>query len=184
MTRRLVVSESRPAVVVGVDGSLSSRDALRWAVRQAALLGGEVHAVTAWRSQAPYGHAPVDSDVDFATQAGKMLEEVVAETLRQREPAKVAELVGKQLAEVVAETLGATPPVPVLERVVEGHPAEVLVEASREAELLVVGSHGHGAFTGMLLGSVSQHSVQHATCPVVVIRGESPSDTSGRRSRG
>ncbi|MDQ2707105.1 MAG: universal stress protein [Actinomycetota bacterium] len=170
MTRRLVVSESRPVVVAGVDGSLSSRDALRWAVRQAGLLDGEVHAVTAWRLPTTYGYAPDYSDADFATQAGKTVEEVVAETLRQREPAKVAELVGKQLAEVVAETLGATPPVPVLERVVEGHPAEVLVEASREAELLVVGSHGHGAFTGMLLGSVSQHSVQHATCPVVVIR--------------
>lgn len=144
------MSESRPVVVVGVDGSPSSKDALRWAARQAGLLGGEVHAVTAWRIPATYGAAPDYSDVDFAAQASKMLDEVLA------------------------ETLGATPPVPVLNSVVEGHPAEVLIEASRPAELLVVGSHGHGAFTGMLLGSVSQHCVHHATCPVVVIRHPAP----------
>jgi nucleotide-binding universal stress UspA family protein len=52
-----------------------------------------------------------------------------------------------------------------------GHPAQALIEASREADLLVVGSHGHGAFTGMLVGSVSIHCVTGAHCPVVVIRG-------------
>jgi nucleotide-binding universal stress UspA family protein len=52
-----------------------------------------------------------------------------------------------------------------------GHPAQVLIEASREADLLVVGSHGHGAFTGMVLGSVSIHCVTSAFCPVVVVRG-------------
>ena len=52
-----------------------------------------------------------------------------------------------------------------------GHPAQALIEASREADLLVVGSHGHGAFTGMLVGSVSIHCVTNAFCPVVVVRG-------------
>jgi len=52
-----------------------------------------------------------------------------------------------------------------------GHPAQVLIEASKEADLLVVGSHGHGAFTGMLVGSVSIHCVTGAFCPVVVVRG-------------
>ncbi len=51
-----------------------------------------------------------------------------------------------------------------------GHPAQALIEASREADLLVVGHHGHGAFTGMLVGSVSIHCVTSAFCPVVVIR--------------
>ncbi len=52
-----------------------------------------------------------------------------------------------------------------------GHPAQALIEASNEADLLVVGSHGHGAFTGMLVGSVSIHCVTGAYCPVVVVRG-------------
>lgn len=54
--------------------------------------------------------------------------------------------------------------------VVEGHPAPTLVEASREADLLVVGSRGHGGFTGMLLGSVSDYVAHHARCPVVILR--------------
>ncbi|MEV0561406.1 universal stress protein [Dactylosporangium sp. NPDC049742] len=52
---------------------------------------------------------------------------------------------------------------------VQGHPAKVLLDAANGAELLVVGSRGHGTFTGILLGSVSQHCVQHAPCPVVVV---------------
>ncbi|MEU3985934.1 universal stress protein [Streptomyces sp. NPDC026672] len=57
-------------------------------------------------------------------------------------------------------------------QVVEGHPAAALTEAAKDAELLVVGSRGHGAFTGMLLGSVSHHCVHHATCPVLVVRAD------------
>ena len=97
-----------------------------------------LHAVTAWRFPPTYGY-PVDySDVDFAAQARKTLEEVVA------------------------ETLGQTPPVPATARVIEGHPAAVLIDASRSADLLVVGSRGRGAFSGMLLGSVSQQCALHA----------------------
>ncbi len=54
--------------------------------------------------------------------------------------------------------------------VVEANPAAALIDMCRDAQLLVVGSRGHGAFAGMLLGSVSQHCVQHACCPVVVVR--------------
>jgi nucleotide-binding universal stress UspA family protein len=57
------------------------------------------------------------------------------------------------------------------ESVIAGHPAQVLIDAAREAQLLVVGSRGHGGVAGALLGSVGQHCVQHATCPVVVVRG-------------
>jgi nucleotide-binding universal stress UspA family protein len=55
-------------------------------------------------------------------------------------------------------------------QVIEGPPARVLIDASQNADLLVVGSRGHGAFAGMLIGSVSQHCVHHASCPVVVVR--------------
>ena len=64
----------------------------------------------------------------------------------------------------------AHPNITVRPRAVEGHPAHVLIEASRGAELLVVGSRGHGAFSGMVLGSVSQHCVTQAHCPVLVLR--------------
>jgi len=68
------------------------------------------------------------------------------------------------------ETLGDTPTISVSMVVVEGHPAPVLIDQSQDADLLVVGSRGHGEFTGMLLGSVSEHCVSHAACPVVVVR--------------
>ncbi|MFG2794707.1 universal stress protein [Streptomyces sp. NPDC048419] len=74
------------------------------------------------------------------------------------------------LRRTLDETLGEHPEVPVAPQVVEGQPTAVLTDAARDADLLVVGSHGHGAFAGMLLGSVSHHCVQQATCPVTVVR--------------
>ncbi|MFI7296443.1 universal stress protein [Streptomyces sp. NPDC050121] len=70
----------------------------------------------------------------------------------------------------MAEVLGECPGIRGTPQIVAGRPEPTLIEAARDADLLVVGSHGHGAFAGMLLGSVSQHWVHHATCPVVVIR--------------
>ncbi|MFF0428177.1 universal stress protein [Streptomyces sp. NPDC004520] len=66
-------------------------------------------------------------------------------------------------------------------RVVEGHPATVPIGESRDADLLVVGSHGRGAFTGMLLGSVSGHCVHHASCPVLVVRSDQAAHPSHQR---
>lgn len=140
------MTEARPVVVVGVDGSDASKDALRWAAKQAQLTSGEVHAVIAWQWPFTYGYYTGYSDADFAAQSRETLEEAVT------------------------ESLGELPPVPVTFSVVEGHPAPVLIEASRSADLLVVGSRGRGAFTAMLLGSVSENCVHHASCPVVVIR--------------
>ncbi|HET9171261.1 MAG TPA: universal stress protein [Actinospica sp.] len=140
-----------PFIVVGVDGSASSRDALRWAARQARLTGAELHAVCAWDFPATYGWAPDYSDVDLAAQARKDLDATIA------------------------EVLGAAPAVVRVER---GHPAAVLVDSSLGADLLVVGSRGHGAFAGMLLGSVSQHCAQHALCPVLIVRHQQ--DGSGQ----
>jgi nucleotide-binding universal stress UspA family protein len=84
----------------------------------------------------------------------------------------------KTLEEAVTETPGAPPSIPVTISVIDGHPAPVLVDASRSADLLVAGSHGRGAFTGMLLGSVSQLCAQHARCPVLVYRHPPDSATN------
>ncbi|TCC26869.1 universal stress protein [Kribbella speibonae] len=139
--------DQRHEIVVGADGSEPSIAAIRWAARQAQLTGAELHVVHAWRRPYDYG-MPVDySGADFETQA--------------RDCVKGA----------IAKALDDDRRVPVSSEVVQGPAAAVLIEAARHAELLVIGSRGHGAFAGMLLGSVSQHCVQHAHCPVLVVRG-------------
>ena len=132
----------RPVIVAGVDGSQCSLEALRWAARQAELTGAELHAVMAWSLPEIYSYTPRDFQGDAR----------------------------KALKDAVEQALGHEPGVRVTAQVVEGHPAEVLVEASRGAQLLVVGCRGHGGFAGMLLGSVSEHCVGHAECSVVVVR--------------
>ena len=135
-------------IVVGVDGSVSSMAALRWAIRQAKQTGNSVDAVTAWRVPSGYGLAPIgDGAVDFESDAKKIL----ADALNK---------VSASEADVIIRPL-----------VVEGQPADVLVWTARGADLLVVGSRGHGEFTSALLGSVSHYCVHHASCPVLVIRG-------------
>ncbi|MFC7483306.1 universal stress protein [Luedemannella flava] len=84
----------------------------------------------------------------------------------------LADAAQQSLAGVVGEASAAYPDVVVRQRVLRGHPAAVLIDAASRADLLVVGSHGHGGFVGALLGSVSQHCAHHATCPVVVVRAE------------
>jgi nucleotide-binding universal stress UspA family protein len=141
-------SEGTPFIVVGVDGSESSRDALLWGARQARLSGADLHALCAWDLPVGYGFAPDDSWSSLAVQAREGLDATIA------------------------QVLGEEPDVQVVARVEQGHPAKVLVEASRGADVLVVGSRGHGAFAGAFLGSVSQHCAQHADCPVLILRGE------------
>jgi nucleotide-binding universal stress UspA family protein len=78
--------------------------------------------------------------------------------------------VSRNIEAAVAPLRAAHPEVPMVARVVGGHPAPVLVEASKGAELLVVGSRGHGEFVGMVIGSVSEYCAAHAYCPVLVHR--------------
>ncbi|GHB39308.1 universal stress protein [Streptomyces viridiviolaceus] len=143
--------EETDRIVVGVDGSDSSKQALRWAVRQAELTLGAVEAVTAWdfpQFHGALGWLPPSSSDEAAVEG------------RARE----------ELAAAVAETVGSQPPVEVRAEARYGTPASVLLNASHGASLLVVGSRGLGGFAGLLLGSVAQHCVQHAACPVVVVR--------------
>jgi nucleotide-binding universal stress UspA family protein len=145
-----------PRIVVGVDGSPSSRTALRWAVRQAELTGATLDAVIAWQYPAhlgTYGWAPVamqDQGTDYC------------------------ELAEKALTEAINAVVDPASDVTVRPRAAHGNPAQVLLDAARGADLLVVGSRGHSGFTGALLGSVSQHCVHHSPCPVAVIRGHLP----------
>ena len=76
------------------------------------------------------------------------------------------------LEESVDQVLGADHGAEVAQRVVQGHPAPALEDASRNEALLVVGSRGHGEFAGMLLGSVSEFLATHAHCPIVIVRGD------------
>jgi nucleotide-binding universal stress UspA family protein len=138
-------------VVVGVDGSAESVHALGWAARYATATGARVQALLAWHYPAAAGQAPV----------GVAPEPVRSQT-EARERATLDEAIGKAYSGQLGQAAEA--------RFSYGHPAQVLIDASREADLLVVGHRGHGAFTGMLLGSVSIHCVTGAFCPVVVVR--------------
>lgn len=144
-----ITSPSAPVIVVGIDRSDPSKDALRWAARQAQMTGAALRAVMTWDIPTfAYGGPPIPFPADMDLEGGSR----------------------RTLDQVIAETLGANPAIEVLATVVEGHPAVELLRAAQTAELLVVGSRGHGAFAGMLLGSVNEHCVAHSSCPVVVVR--------------
>lgn len=138
-------------VVVGVDGSPGSVAALKWGARVAAAVGASVQAVTAWHYPTTYG-APMYLD--------SWRPDVDAE---------------KVLEEALDEAFGSHRPPGLLTSVAPGTPREVLLEASKGARLLVVGSRGHGGFAGLLLGSVSAAVAEHAECAVLVARGDPPS---------
>lgn len=139
--------EQEQRIVVGVDGSAPSKAALAWAIRQAKLTGAAVDAVIAWEFPETFGYpVPGTPGVDF--------EKISAEVL----------------AGTIAEVSGTAEPVTIRSKVIEGNAAQVLLKESAGAGLLVVGSRGHGGFVEALLGSVGQHLVHHAICPVVVIR--------------
>lgn len=134
-------------IVAGVDGSSCSKLALKWASRQAELTGLPLSVVVAWEFPASYGWAPPwPADYDPKRDAKALVEDVVD------------------------EVLGSAARIGLSTEVIQGNPAVALCEESKRAELVVVGSRGHGEFAGMLLGSVSEFLVTHAHCPVVVVR--------------
>ena len=145
-----MAGNGRYTIVVGVDGSEQSRRAMDWAVEEARLRKGQVLALTAWHF--PYVGDYMGQAWDygiFQADAQAILDEELAR-VRDRDAA-------------------------ITSRVVQSSPAAMLVHASREADLVVVGSRGRGGFTGMMLGSVSTQTVHHAHCPVLVFR-EPPQD--------
>lgn len=138
-----------PLIVVGVDGSPASIDALRWAAKQAKLTGNRLEAVLTFQYPTQYDEIFYGDTTAWSEPAERRLDEVLVK----------AGIGDEQACD---------------KTVVNGHPAGVLLERSANAELLVVGSRGRGGFTGLLLGSVSTSVMAHAVCPVVVVRHHEP----------
>ncbi len=135
-------------IVVGVDGSAGSIEALRWAGTEADLRDAKIRAVSAWEFPYMYGEGVVALSLDMLeTETKARLDETIKKAIE--DPAKAA-----QVEQVV----------------VCGHPSGVLETESKTADMLVVGARGHGGFLGLLLGSVSDQIAKHAHCPVVVVR--------------
>ncbi|MFF6880075.1 universal stress protein [Streptomyces sp. NPDC012474] len=140
-------------IVVGVDGSSAGAGAVDFAFAEAALRGVGIvalHAWTPWNAPMP---PPQDEAMPYAN-----------------EPGALAAQEERLLHEALAGRQEAYPGVSVKHEVVHGGTREALIEASRTAQLLVVGARGRGGFAGLLLGSVSQAMLHHAHCPVAVVR--------------
>jgi nucleotide-binding universal stress UspA family protein len=140
------------AIVVGVDHSEGAKAAVRFALEEAKLRQVPLRVVHPWQ----YGNinAP-DLEGSFP---------VVGADLKE-----VRDAAERALENTLREAHVETDSVEIERRVVEGRPASVLVDESRDADLLVVGSRGHGGVAGRLLGSVSQQVAPHASCPVVIV---------------
>ena len=145
------------SIVVGVDGSDASHDALRWAAEEAQLRSTALVALHAW-SFVPA--QPIGDPGMLAVPAGDLAGQLNAEN----DAAQIG------LDQAVEDALGGGSDVELERRLVEGDAGEALVAASKDAELVVVGSHGRSGFKAALLGSVSRHVVDHAACPVVVVK--------------
>jgi nucleotide-binding universal stress UspA family protein len=134
-------------IVVGVDGSPPSVAALEWAAGMADATGDAVEVIATWQWPTGYGAGPMfPSEYDPSGDAARIVREAIDSTRPQH------------------------PGVEFVALVVEGHAGEVLVDASRGAELLALGTRGHGELGGLLLGSVTEHCAAHAHCPVLVLR--------------
>ncbi|MEV4702994.1 universal stress protein [Actinoplanes sp. NPDC049316] len=144
-------------VVVGIDGSPNSVPALEVALEEASLRGTSLVALHAWSGN-DWTELNSKLPMTYEFWSGDAQEERV-------------------LAEALAGVGERYPDVPVRRQVVRGDPGVLLSQWSRCAQLVVVGDRGHGAVTGLVLGSVSQHLMFHADCPTTVVRGRSPVNT-------
>jgi nucleotide-binding universal stress UspA family protein len=147
-------------IVVGTDGSPGAQRAVRWALGEARLRGAALHIVHAWMVPLvealpepwllarPIGHTEEQLEDQLGAGAREFLEATVA------------------------EAKAAYPELDVIGELAEMRPAAALLAAAQGADLLVVGSRGHGGFAGLLLGSVGSQCVHHAPCPVVVVPAE------------
>lgn len=140
----------REKIVVGVDGSALSGQALRWAVEYARWKGAEVEAVLAWQVPVRMLLTPTSTDADFEERHRQVL------------------------ARTVREAIGEVQDVPVRQRLIEHRAAGALVSAAKGAQLLIIAARGERVVPGVQLGSVARFCVDHAPCPVLVFREEGP----------
>lgn len=140
-------SSSRSGIVVGVDGSQHSIDALRWAMRLAPVVGGGVRAICCWEFP-PAGRASAEMRPDLEAE--------------------------RILGEALKNAFGDSLPEGLTHQVTEGRAARVLIDASGSAEMLIVGGRGLGGFAGLVLGSVSNECSHHAKSAVLVVHTAYP----------
>jgi nucleotide-binding universal stress UspA family protein len=143
-----------PGIVVGMDGSLHARQALDWAMREAAMRHAALTVLAVNPAMAsPWTGNPLaaPNDAQVVAQVREAAQEAVAKS---------------------ASEIGEAQPASVAVAVFSGFPAKALIEASHGADLIVIGSRGTGGFESLLLGSISGQVVHHAACPVVIV----PSD--------
>jgi nucleotide-binding universal stress UspA family protein len=138
--------DGRPTIVVGIDGSDSSSDALYWALRQARVTGARVRAVMSWQIPMSIYLTPTYTEDDYRRDAENLMDTILKEA---------------------AAEFGD---IPIDKDLVGGRAGPALAHAAEGAELLVIGSHGRGELPGMHLGSVASYCVHHSPCPVVVYR--------------
>jgi nucleotide-binding universal stress UspA family protein len=167
-----MAEEHRPVVVVGIDGSEGSSKALAWAAQEARMRGAVLRVVHAWRprrlSEAAYLQASTAGEPSgLSSWDEKVNDEYRSQVLSMTggEPGEAEASVDSQVTAV----LGPSPDVPVEREVKEGKATQVILEAARDADLVVVGSRGRDGFAGLLLGSVSSQVAHHAHCPVTVV---------------
>jgi len=157
---------ARPGlIVVGVDGSPVSAAALRWAAEEGLLRRAPVEVILTWHLPAVAGMTPMTVPPDFDLQAESQ--------------AALNGIIRDQVGDPAERPRES----PITSRVVNATPAAALLEAAQQASLLVLGSRGHGGFAGLLIGSVSQHCVAHAPCPVVVVHAPRRPVTASRPSQ-
>jgi nucleotide-binding universal stress UspA family protein len=141
------IREEMPRIVVGVDASKESEEALRWAAGYADFVGARLDVVHVWR-----------------------LADELAWLEPLPPPARPTDAAHDALAKIVRDVLGSNPSVEATASIIEGHAAKELCDRARGALLLVVGCRGIGGFDGLLLGSVSAACAAHAPCSVMVVR--------------
>src|SRR5918996_1945776 len=148
-------------IVVGVDGSAPSLAALRWAADEAKLRDARLVAVHAWVFIPP---APLAEPGLGPIPAADLPAQLEA----QRDAAEA------EFRAEIEEAFSGAPPVEIERKLTEEDPREALEKESKSADLVVIGSRGRSGIAAALLGSVSKHVVDHAACPVVVIKGPQP----------
>lgn len=140
----------RGKIIVGVDGSELSVEALRQAQRLAVALGSNVEACACWEFPAGREAYEMMGDEGFGHKAGEMLDDALTQAFGPERPRNVRA------------------------RLVHGAPRPSLIDGSKHAAMLVLGRRGHGGFGGLLLGSVTSVCVAHAHCPVLVVHPPEP----------